>query len=96
MLIIHLGMTGNLGFFSPDTPLARHDHVSLLLDDGLELRYNDTRRFGSLYILPAPRPTDIESTFFKAPARNRSARPFHRNICSDLAQRQNHAGQSPF
>ena len=64
VLLIHLGMTGNLGFFSPDTPLARHDHVQLLLDDGLELRYNDTRRFGSLHILAGPETVDIESTFF--------------------------------
>ncbi len=66
VLIIHLGMTGNLGFFPPQTPLARHDHVRLLLDNGLELRYNDTRRFGALYIIAGPEADDIETTFFKS------------------------------
>jgi formamidopyrimidine-DNA glycosylase len=64
VLIIHLGMTGNLGFFDPATPPARHDHVRLLLDDGLELRYNDTRRFGSMHIFPGFEAIDLQTTFF--------------------------------
>jgi len=64
ILIIHLGMTGNLSFFGPDTPPARHDHVHLLLDNDLELRYNDTRRFGFLHILTGHEVENIETTFF--------------------------------
>lgn len=45
-LIIHLGMTGNLRFVAAGTPPARHDHVDLLLDNGVVLRYSDPRRFG--------------------------------------------------
>lgn len=65
MLLIHLGMTGNLGFFSPAAPPAKHDHVRWLLDNGLELRYNDTRRFGSIQLLHPEEIPQIEDTVYK-------------------------------
>lgn len=49
-IIIHLGMTGRLGIFPMETPAAKHDHVRWLLANQLELRFNDTRRFGSVQI----------------------------------------------
>lgn len=65
MLVIHLGMTGKLGFFPPATVPARHDHVRLTLDNGLELRYNDTRRFGAWQLLAAEEVPGIEETVLK-------------------------------
>jgi formamidopyrimidine-DNA glycosylase len=65
MLVIHLGMTGNLGIFPPTSPRAKHDHVLWLLDNGTELRYNDTRRFGSIQLLSADEVIDREETIFK-------------------------------
>jgi len=50
LLVIHLGMTGNLGIFPRERQGARHDHGRFTLDNGMELRYNDTRRFGSIQI----------------------------------------------
>ncbi len=50
MLVIHLGMTGNLGIFPKTQKMAKHDHLSFLMDSGMELRYNDTRRFGSIQV----------------------------------------------
>jgi formamidopyrimidine-DNA glycosylase len=47
-LILHLGMSGSLRVLPPATPLVTHDHVDILLDSGLALRFNDPRRFGSL------------------------------------------------
>lgn len=47
-LIIHLGMSGSLRLVSGDTPLRKHDHVDLPLEDGRVLRYHDPRRFGAL------------------------------------------------
>ncbi len=64
LLIIHLGMTGNLGLFEKGSPLATHDHLRFLLDNNLELRYNDTRRFGSVHLLTHDQTTDLENTFF--------------------------------
>lgn len=50
LLVIHLGMTGRLGLFPCKEPAARHDHLRLGLDNGLELRFNDARRFGSIQV----------------------------------------------
>ncbi|MFW8601201.1 bifunctional DNA-formamidopyrimidine glycosylase/DNA-(apurinic or apyrimidinic site) lyase [Desulfobacterota bacterium M19] len=60
-LIIHLGMTGRLGVFRTDQASIRHDHLYCRLDNGLELRFNDTRRFGSIQVLP---PETDENSFF--------------------------------
>ena len=65
MLIIHLGMTGNLGIFSPSAAQAKHDHVLWSLDNGTELRYNDIRRFGSIQLLSCDEVSDREKTIFK-------------------------------
>ena len=65
MLIIHLGMTGNLGFFAPAADPAKHDHLRFTLDNGTELRYNDSRRFGSMQILTSLETADREATVFK-------------------------------
>jgi formamidopyrimidine-DNA glycosylase len=50
-LLVHLGMTGNLAPNFAAEPLEKHTHVSLLLDDGRELRYTDARRFGRMAYL---------------------------------------------
>lgn len=44
----HLGMTGVMRVLPADTPVGRHDHVDVALDDGRVLRFTDARRFGSL------------------------------------------------
>ena len=46
-LVIHLKMTGRLTFEDSRTPLAKHTHFAIRLDNG-ELRYSDVRRFGYL------------------------------------------------
>ncbi|OIP44303.1 MAG: hypothetical protein COZ12_06630 [Deltaproteobacteria bacterium CG_4_10_14_3_um_filter_60_8] len=50
LLVIHLGMTGRLGLFPSHEPPARHDHLRLGLNNGLELRFHDARRFGSIQV----------------------------------------------
>jgi len=54
-LIVHLGMSGRLGIFPADTPVAKHDHLRLLLNNAMELRFNDSRRFGFILVLPPDR-----------------------------------------
>ena len=50
ILLLHLGMSGRLLLMEPgdETPLDRHDHVLMTLDDGTHIRFNDVRRFGVL------------------------------------------------
>ena len=59
MLVLHLGMTGRLAFFANGAPRAVHDHLRFKLDSGLELRFNDVRRFGSVQVLG---PEDVKGT----------------------------------
>ncbi len=48
---VHLGMTGRLGVFAPDAALLPHTHVVFELDDGVEVRFVDPRRFGGIVFL---------------------------------------------
>lgn len=63
-LIIHLGMTGNLGIFQPIDHLAKHDHFWCTLDNNTQLRYNDTRRFGSIQIIKTDNKEILEQELF--------------------------------
>ncbi len=65
-LIIHLGMTGNLGIFPLHSAGKKHDHVCWLLGNNTELRYNDTRRFGSIRLLKKADSAKEEKDFFAA------------------------------
>jgi formamidopyrimidine-DNA glycosylase len=46
-VIVHLGMSGNLGIVASDVPSRLHDHIDVALDNGNVLRFHDPRRFGS-------------------------------------------------
>lgn len=46
-IILHLGMSGKLCVVSTDTPVKKHDHVDIQLNNGQCLRFNDARRFGA-------------------------------------------------
>ena len=50
LLVIHLGMSGQLRLVDPATPIEGHTHVIFDLDDGRQLRYRDPRRFGRLLL----------------------------------------------
>ncbi len=51
-LILHLGMSGRLRVLSGNAAAERHDHVDIVLGNGLALRLTDPRRFGSLHWQP--------------------------------------------
>ncbi len=82
-MIIHLGMTGKLGILPDSAPQALHDHVVFSLPGDMEMRYNDTRRFGSIRVLspdyfkredpfknlgPEPLGSDYNGTYLKKKA----------------------------
>lgn len=50
VLVVHLGMTGQLRIVDPATPIADHTHAIFDLDDGRQLRYRDPRRFGRILL----------------------------------------------
>lgn len=46
-LIVHLGMSGKMRILTQDTVVKKHDHVDIVFENGVILRYNDPRRFGA-------------------------------------------------
>ena len=48
VMAVHLGMSGILRVVRPEVVRRKHDHVILSLSHGLQVRFNDPRRFGSL------------------------------------------------
>lgn len=49
-LLSHLRMEGKY-FLKNDEPVSKHEHVIFHLDNGSQLRYHDTRKFGKMYLL---------------------------------------------
>jgi len=50
-LIIHLRMTGQLLIRNSGDELDKHDHLIFELDDGRELRFNNVRKLGRVYLV---------------------------------------------
>jgi len=53
-LLIHLRMTGKLTISKNSHPISSHERVSVELDDGRYLHYEDQRKFGKWYLLHDP------------------------------------------
>lgn len=46
--ISHLRMEGKYNIVEDSEPLSKHEHAAFHFDDGTDLRYHDTRKFGRL------------------------------------------------
>lgn len=55
-LIIHLRMSGDIIITPLTEPLAPHDRLTLTLDDQYRLAFNDTRKFGRVWLMDDPTP----------------------------------------
>jgi formamidopyrimidine-DNA glycosylase len=53
-LILHLKMSGHLSVVPAGEPADPHVHTVFPLDDGRELRFLDTRKFGRVYLVRDP------------------------------------------
>lgn len=53
-LIVHLRMTGRLFLVAQGQAVEKHTRMSLLLDDGFALRFDDPRRFGRVWLVDNP------------------------------------------
>ena len=47
-ILLHLGMSGHLRVLPTATKPQKHDHVDIILDNDLLIRYHDPRRFGMI------------------------------------------------
>ncbi len=50
-LLSHLRMEGKYFFKDHDELIGKHEHVIFELDDSIDLRYMDTRKFGKMYLI---------------------------------------------
>ena len=50
-LVCHLRMEGKFFILDKNVPIGKHDHVIFCLDDGIQLRYNDVRKFGRMELI---------------------------------------------
>lgn len=51
ILLVHLGMSGTLNFYTEATKRKKHEHVIINFTNGNVLCYEDTRRFGCILYL---------------------------------------------
>ncbi len=57
VLLLHLGMSGRLMIHREVVaPPGRHDHLDLVTDDGVTVRFSDARRFGMVDFAPRDNP----------------------------------------
>lgn len=50
-LLSHLRMEGKYFYVQSENPIDKHTHVILTLDNGMDLRYNDVRKFGKMELI---------------------------------------------
>ena len=50
-LVIHLRMSGDLWYEEVDEPVALHHRLLFILDNGHRLAFNDTRKFGRVWLV---------------------------------------------
>jgi formamidopyrimidine-DNA glycosylase len=55
-MIIHLRMTGKLLVKEVKSFRDKHTHVIFVLDDGQEIRFNNVRKFGRIYLIDPEQP----------------------------------------
>jgi formamidopyrimidine-DNA glycosylase len=53
-LFIHLRMSGSLDVIAANSEVAAHDRVIIFFESGRSLRFNDTRKFGRMYLCDSP------------------------------------------
>lgn len=85
-ILIHLGMSGHLRIVPSITKPEKHDHIDLMMTNGLTLRYCDPRRFGLFIYIdenphlhpllahlgPEPLSEDFTSDYLYQRTRNRN------------------------
>ncbi len=49
-LVSHLRMEGKYFLKHPNEEITKHEHVTFTLDNNQQLRYQDTRKFGRMYV----------------------------------------------
>lgn len=86
LLVIHLGMTGQMGVFKQHEPRAKHDHLEWTMDNDMALRYNDIRRFGSIHLFSADEAKGLTHSLY----RNIGPEPFDKTFSAKYLHKLSH------
>ena len=73
-LLSHLRMEGKYYIKNKADEVTKHQHVIFIFDDDKELRYNDTRKFGRMYLL------DKKDAFNRKPLNELGYEPWDLNV----------------
>ena len=76
-LLSHLRMEGKYYIKDKNDEVTPHQHIIFKLDDGKELRYNDTRKFGRMYLL------DKDKAFLEKPLNELGKEPWDKDLNID-------------
>ena len=76
-LLSHLRMEGKYHFKKLDDKMEKHEHVNFILNDDICLRYNDTRKFGKMYLYTK------EEAFNNKPLNELGLEPWDDNLTTD-------------
>jgi len=79
-LLLHLGMTGRLLLMPAPSPPLPHVHLTFQLEGGLELVFQDVRRFGQALVFPP----GVDP----APLRQVGREPFSRQVTPEWLARE--------
>lgn len=77
-LLSHLRMEGKYFLKNHDEEILKHEHVIFTLDNGMDLRYHDTRKFGKMNLIP--KEDDIEDYI------NLGLEPFDKELTSSYLE----------
>lgn len=58
-LLSHLRMEGKYHLRHKGDQISKHEHIIFIFDDDSELRYNDTRKFGKMHLIPKDKVFDM-------------------------------------
>ena len=76
-LVSHLRMEGKFNLKQSNEEIIRHEHVIISFEGNLDLRYNDTRKFGRMNLIK-------KEELYNIPAiKNQGIEPLDKNLNSD-------------
>ena len=78
-LVLHLRMSGDLWWEAADAPIAPHHRLLLFFEGGGRLAFNDTRKFGRVWLLANPE-TLLADLGPEPLADSFTAQDFHRRL----------------
>ena len=59
-LLSHLRMEGKYHLRNTGDKVSKHEHIIFNFDDGTDLRYNDTRKFGKFHLIEKDKAYNME------------------------------------